>query len=355
MKIIMLNAKGLAIALIGAVLANYLNIPLPWLLGPLLAALFMGSLGKPLSCHPHWRKGGQIIIGMALGLYFTPALVQAISAYWGFILLGILWSLVLGTLLAVMQYHINALDWATAWFSSAIGSASEMVNIAEQYNAQVDKVVAAHSLRIIILVVLIPIFMGFYFQIDWTTLVVLETERYGFIQVILLSVLALYAGKLFQYFNLLNAWILGPLTIIGFFSFVGFLPLRFPDWFIALGQLCIGWSLGSKFPFSFLKNNKKFIGLTFLFNLFALGLSIIFALVLFYLSDADAKILILGLSPGGIAEMSLMAKVIGLAVPIVVAFQLSRLIFVILTTRFFYLSSRKLILKRINRSKDIDH
>lgn len=87
----MLNAKGLAIALIGAVLAKYLHIPLPWLLGPLLAALFMGSIGKPLSCHPHWRKGGQIIIGMALGLYFTPALVQAISAYWGFILLGILW------------------------------------------------------------------------------------------------------------------------------------------------------------------------------------------------------------------------------------------------------------------------
>ncbi|WP_257223730.1 AbrB family transcriptional regulator [Acinetobacter sp. YH12140] len=52
-----------------------------------------------------------------------------------------------------------------------------------------------------------------------------------------------------------------------------------------------------------------------------------------------------GLSPGGIAEMSLMAKALGLAVPIVVAFQLSRLIFVILTTNYFYQLSKKIFFK----------
>ena len=346
----MLNAKGLAIALMGAVLAKYLHIPLPWLLGPLLASLFMGSIGQPLSCHPHWRKGGQIIIGMALGLYFTPALVQAIAAYWGFILIGILWSLVLGSMLAILQYRINGLDWATAWFSSAIGSASEMVNIAEQYYAQVDKVVAAHSLRIVLLVVLVPIFIELYFQVEWSNLVVQDTECYGFIQVVPLFLLALCTGKIFQYFNLLNAWILGPLTIISLLSFFGILQFRFPEWFIALGQLFIGWSLGSKFPFNFLKNSKKFIGLTVLFNLLVLALSIIFALLLIRLSHADAQILILGLSPGGIAEMSLMAKALGLAVPIVVAFQLSRLIFVILTTRFFYQRSLQLFSKSMDKS-----
>ena len=50
--------------------------------------------------------------------------------------------------------------------SSAIGSASEMVNIAERYQAQVDKVVAAHSLRIVILVVLVPILWSFIFMFN---------------------------------------------------------------------------------------------------------------------------------------------------------------------------------------------
>lgn len=345
MKAISSNIKGLVLALLGAVLANYVHIPLPWLLGPLLTALLLGSVGHQLNCDPRWRRVGQIIIGMALGLYFTPALVQAVSAYWGFILIGMAWSLLLGAMLAGLQYRINALDWATAWFSSAIGSASEMVNIAERHQAQVDKVVAAHSLRIVILVVLVPVFMQLYFQVEWSGLHIQDTERFGFLQVFLLFCLAFLVGKVFQFFNLLNAWILGPLAIIGLLSFYGILQMRLPEWFIAFGQVCIGWSLGSKFPFSFLKNNKKFIVMTLVFNLLALGLSISFALLLVNLSHTEKQLLILGLSPGGIAEMSLMAKALGLAVPIVVAFQLCRLIFVILTTHFFYQRSLQLFFK----------
>lgn len=349
MNKIILNAKGLVLALIGALLANYLHIPLPWLLGPLLAALLCGSVGRPLVCDLRWRLGGQIIIGMTLGLYFTPDLVQAVTAYWGFILFGIVWSLLLGTILAGLQYKVNRLDWATAWFSSAIGSASEMVNIAERQHAQVEKVVAAHSLRIVVLVVLVPVFMVLYFQVDWSSINIQKTEPYRFIQVLLLFALALLFGKVFQLLNILNAWILGPLTIIGLLSFLGMLHFSFPDWFIFLGQLCIGWSLGSKFPFNFLKNNKKFIGLTFIFNVLALALSIVFALLLIRVSHADEQILILGFSPGGIAEMSLTAKALGLAVPIVVAFQLSRLIFVILTTHYFYQLSKSIFFKSMDR------
>lgn len=349
MNKIILNAKGLAIALIGALLASYLNMPLPWLLGPLLTALLFGSVGRPLACDPCWRLGGQIIIGMALGLYFTPDLVQAVTAYWGFILLGIIWSLLLGMLLAGLQYRINGLDWATAWFSSAIGSASEMVNIAERQHAQVEKVVAAHSLRIVVLVVLVPLFMSLYFQVDWSSVNIQKTEPYRFLQLLLLFALALLFGKVFQLLNILNAWILGPLTIIGLLSYLGLLHFSFPDWFIFLGQLCIGWSLGSKFPFNFLKNNKKFIGLTFIFNVLALALSIVFALLLIHVSHADEQTLILGFSPGGIAEMSLTAKALGLAVPIVVAFQLSRLIFVILTTHYFYQLSKSIFFKSMDR------
>ena len=349
MNKIISNAKGLAIALIGALLANYLHIPLPWLLGPLLAALLCGSIERPLVCDLRWRLGGQIIIGMVLGLYFTPDLVQAVMAYWSFILFGIVWSLLLGTILAGLQYKVNRLDWATAWFSSAIGSASEMANIAERQYAQVEKVVAAHSLRIVVLVVLVPVFMTLYFQVDWSSINIQKTEPYRFIQVLLLFVIALLFGKVFQLLNVLNAWILGPLTIIGLLSFLGMLHFSFPDWFIFLGQLCIGWSLGSKFPFNFLKNNKKFIGLTFIFNVLALALSIVFALLLIRVSHADEQILILGFSPGGIAEMSLTAKALGLAVPIVVAFQLSRLIFVILTTHYFYQLSKSIFFKSMDR------
>ncbi len=337
----MLNAKGLAIAFVGAWFAVWIELPLPWLLGPLLITLLIGSFSISNPCHPRWRMTGQVIIGMVLGLYFSPALMNALSIYWMFIVFGILWSLVLSLALASLQYKVNQLDWATAWFASAIGSASEMVNIAEKHQAQVDTVAVSHSLRIVILVVLVPLFMGLYFDVTWSvpTQLVLNISVFS---TVLLFVLALVEAKLFDALNVLNAWILGPLFLVGMLSYFELLNQSFPAWFIAFGQLCIGWSLGSKFPFSFLKNNQKFLFFTLLFNFIALLLSIFLVISLVQFVSVDAKVLLLGLSPGGIAEMSLMAKVLGLSVPIIVAFQLSRLIFVILTTRIFYRLSKKL-------------
>ncbi len=337
----MLNAKGLAIAFVGAWLAVWIELPLPWLLGPLLITLLIGSFSISNPCHPRWRMTGQVIIGMVLGLYFSPALMNALSIYWMFIVFGILWSMMLSLALASLQYKVNQLDWATAWFASAIGSASEMVNIAEKHQAQVDTVAVSHSLRIVILVVLVPLFMGLYFDVTWSvpTQLVLNISVFS---TVLLFVLALVVAKLFDALNVLNAWILGPLFLVGMLSYFELLNQSFPAWFIAFGQLCIGWSLGSKFPFSFLKNNQKFLFFTLLFNCIALLLSILLVISLVQFVSVDAKVLLLGLSPGGIAEMSLMAKVLGLSVPIIVAFQLSRLIFVILTTRIFYRLSKKL-------------
>ena len=39
------------------------------------------------------------------------------------------------------------MNHATAFFSSAIGGAQEMVNLAERHDALVDRVALAHSLR----------------------------------------------------------------------------------------------------------------------------------------------------------------------------------------------------------------
>lgn len=50
MKNIKSNAKGLAIAFIGAIFAYHLKLPLPWLLGPLLAVLISGTAGYSVSC-----------------------------------------------------------------------------------------------------------------------------------------------------------------------------------------------------------------------------------------------------------------------------------------------------------------
>src|SRR2546427_8757305 len=63
--------KALVICAAGGVLFSALRAPLPWMLGPLLAMAFGKFLGADLASPKGGRATGQLIIGCALGLYFT--------------------------------------------------------------------------------------------------------------------------------------------------------------------------------------------------------------------------------------------------------------------------------------------
>ncbi|NOL48809.1 AbrB family transcriptional regulator [Pelistega europaea] len=57
---------------------------------------------------------------------------------------------------------------------------------------------------------------------------------------------------------------------------------------------------------------------------------------MFCLCNIILSTLILGLSPGGIAEMTITAKVLMLGVPIMAAFHVSRMIFILLLAQPCY-------------------
>ncbi len=61
-----------------------------------------------------------------------------------------------------------------------------------------------------------------------------------------------------------------------------------------------------------------------------MALSACFGLALAWATDLHPATLILGTAPGGIAEMAITAKVLQLGVPVVTAFQVCRLVAVLL-------------------------
>jgi uncharacterized membrane protein AbrB (regulator of aidB expression) len=61
-----------------------------------------------------------------------------------------------------------------------------------------------------------------------------------------------------------------------------------------------------------------------------MALSVGFALALAWATDLHPATLILGTAPGGIAEMAITAKVLQLGVPVVTAFQVCRLVAVLI-------------------------
>src|SRR3954471_17856310 len=90
----------LALVLCGVVgaLCAWLRLPLPGMIGPLTAMAASNFAGVGLRAPPASRQLGQIVVGSALGLYFTPVVAREVVSFWPLLLLGGALAIFLGVL-----------------------------------------------------------------------------------------------------------------------------------------------------------------------------------------------------------------------------------------------------------------
>lgn len=322
---------GALVAWLGAVGAQHMGMPLPWLLGPLLLIGGLRLAGAPASCWQPLRSGGQWVIGVSLGLYFTPEIIQVLQQQALVIAAGTLFCLVLGGLGAIVLRRSTGVDPATAWFGAAIGGASEMANLAERHGANVGLVATAHSLRILCVVLIVPFaFQALGVQGDQASAVALLPVDAG--ALLELVVVSVAGGLLFKRLGTPNPWVLGPLAVTVLMTLSGLVGSSLPSPVVQTGQLLIGWSLGDRYRPEMLKTMPRFALVVVSLALCGVALSLGLAILLSHVSALDLPTLILAVSPGGIAEMSITAKVLHLGVAVVTAAHVVRMIVVLLIT-----------------------
>ncbi|RJF97284.1 AbrB family transcriptional regulator [Noviherbaspirillum saxi] len=321
---------SLAIGLTAALLCEWLNTPLPWMIGPLFSTAAARMADVHLACPVRVREAGQWAIGAALGLYFTPPVLRVLVSYSGYILIGVLFALVLGAVCAWLLHKISGIDRTTAFFAMAVGGASEMANQGERHGAKVDRVAASHSLRIMMVVAIIPFLFQFLDVHGLDSYVPgARTVHYG--GLLALIGLTTLGALLFKRMNSPNAWVLGPLAVTIALTASEVNLSALPEWVVHFGQLFIGISLGTRFTPEFLHTAPRYLASVALCTLVAMGIAACFAFGLATLSGMHPATAILATSPGGIAEMSLTAKTLQLGVPIVTAFHVTRLAALVIT------------------------
>ncbi|MFN9764003.1 MAG: AbrB family transcriptional regulator [Pseudomonadota bacterium] len=328
----------LALALVAALGCVALGTPLPWIIGPLLVTAVLGMAGVPLAGSTRLRNAGQWMIGVALGLYFTPEVVVLLGRLAPALAAGIAWALLMGY--GFYRLLRRALpgagdDRATTFFAAAIGGASEMAVMAERVGGRVDRVAAAHSLRILIVVVTIP----FAYQalgihgVDVAAPAVQQVSAPG-----LLALLALSAAgmALLAWLGAPNPWVLGALGSTALVTALGVELSALPRWASNAGQLFIGVALGVRFTPDFVRAAPRWLAAVALGTLAMIVASAAFAAALARGAGLHWATVLLGTSPGGIAEMCITAKVLQLGVPVVTAFHVTRYVAVVLLTTPLY-------------------
>lgn len=327
-------AATLLLALAAALLCVGLRVPLPWFIGPLLATAIATMLRAPTLSSAPLRNAGQCTIGLALGLYFTPAMGALVLGLWWAVLLGILWALLLGWLFGLWLQrtqvrHLPGLNRATTWFAGAIGAASEMTLLSERAGARTDLVAAAHSLRLLIVAVLIPFGMQFAgvqgVDLALSTPLAFDVQGLG-----LLVLLAGASALALERLGYANPWFLGPMMLAMVLTLSGLELTGIPTMLSNAAQLLIGVSLGVRFTPAFVHTAPRWLAAVALGTVVMIVLSAGFGWLLSLGTGLHPATLLLGTSPGGIAEMSITAKVLQLGAPVVTVFQICRLFAVLL-------------------------
>lgn len=328
-------AVGLIASICGAYIAQYIGIPLPWTLGPLLFVASLRLLAIPVCSASPLRNFGQWIIGITLGLYFTPQVVAVVASHWFAMTAGLVLALLLAVYGTWLLHRFGHVDLRTAWFSSAIGGANEMAVLAERYGVRPDLVASAHTVRVILVVLAVP-FACELFDVTGMDFSTLESRDFSLFGFLWLGFLTFLGGLIAHYFKIPNAWVIGPMCVAMILTVSQIHYSVVPLELSKVAQLFIGWSLGDRFRPGFFKKAPHFLFYVVIFSLTALLLAFAYALLLDVFTDLPLSTLAVSVAPGGIAEMAITAKVLQLGVPVVSAFQVSRMVGVVLLTGPLY-------------------
>ncbi|MCU0950203.1 MAG: AbrB family transcriptional regulator [Burkholderiaceae bacterium] len=341
-------AATAVVALAGALAASALHLPLPWFTGPLLAVAIVNIAGAGLAPLPFARDGGQWIIGAALGLYFTPEVVREIVRLAPWILLTTAAMIALGLLGAWLLQRLTGERGPTAFFAMAIGGASEMAAQAERYEhdgARVDRVVAAHSLRLVLVALIVPFVMqawgaqgtDAYAQasaaFSWSGLAVLAAVTGGG------AIVLLRLGAP-------NVFMIGPLLVAAALTANGVTLTALPTPIVNAGQWLIGIALGVRFAPEFFRAAPRYLAAVAAVTLMYLAVAALFGAWLAQPAGLAAATAVLATTPGGIGEMAITAKVLKLGAPIVTAFHGIRMLLVVLTIGPLYRLLRARLARR---------
>lgn len=310
----------------GGWLASLIGWPLPWMVGSLLAVIAVRCVGNlPLAEVPGARKCGQWVVGVGIGLHFSPAVIEQVLANGALILAGAV-ATTLSSVIGISLMLRSGEDRATAFFASMPGGASEMVNLGQRNGAVLSRVAAGQSLRLLLVVLSVPALFQLFVGVP---AVQHPAASVGWGWLALLLAGGALLALLMQRFRQPNPWLIGPLLVSAGMS-IGFdLQLGLPQGASQLGQWLIGSALGCHFDRAFFKRAPSFIARTLLATSLGMAFAALAAELLGWLDGLDHRSLMLGMMPGGIAELSLTAEALQLSVPLVTALQVLRLLLVL--------------------------
>ena len=326
------SKKFLIVVLISipsAIVADFLNIPLAWMIGPMIATSLIALRGVQVMMPKLALSSILIILGLHIGNYIDQNLInQMINWIWTTI---IMFFYIIVSILIVSKYLQKFSDYKekTSIFSAAPGALGPLMILAEYEKSDLSQVATAHLIRLIIIITLFPFIIVSLYPAD-----AIELEKFDYMsqnhwELILLILVSLVFIFFFDKAKVPAALLSGTLVASGILQIFDIASYKLPDASINFCLLILGASVGCRFANKTFKEvaNNSFHGLVATILLVLLGL--IAAYIATFFVDNNFLSLILSFCPGGIYEVAVIAIAFDLEPDFVAFHHIIRLLFIL--------------------------
>ena len=331
-NIVLRFVAAIAVGGAGGAIFAAIGAPLPWVLGSMAACAVASIVRLPIAASGATRRPMAAVIGVVLGSSFHPGLL-AFAREWWLPLLLLPPFLALAGLACVLWFRrVAGFDPATAYFAGMPGGIAEMVVMGGERGADERTVGLIHGARIFLVVFILPfVIRHFHTAAAIPAAPVTSVDAWPSTALFLWGGISLAAGLILGRALRLPAWhLMGPLAVSAALHMTGVTDFRVPAWLLAAAQIGLGATIGCRFAGLRLRAFLRLLALAAGSTLILLALTFAVAILLGRATGLDVALLALAYSPGGLAEMSMVALSLSLEPGIVVVTHLARVAIVLL-------------------------
>lgn len=322
---------ALALGALGGALFWSIGAPLPWVLGSMLACAAGSIVHLPIEASSATRRPMSAVIGVVLGSAFHPGLF-AQATQW-IVPIALLPMFLATTALACVIYfrRVAKFDAPTAYFAGMPGGIAEMVVMGAERGADERAIGLIHGARIFLVVFILP-FLIRAFESGSRAPVLAAAQVTGPASWALLPwalgciVVGGGLGKLLR----LPAWhLMGPLFVSAAVHLLGLSDFHIPAWVIAAAQVGLGATIGCRFVGLALSTLVRTLVLAAGSTAILLFITFCWSFAIGWATGLNPALVALAYSPGGVAEMSMVALSLALEAGFVIVHHLVRVILVL--------------------------
>ncbi len=317
-------------ALVGALVFLMLGLPLPWLLGPMLACLAVALCGVRMQGAGQFGVFMRTFLGVAVGASITPEVLTGLPAIAGSLAIVPVFIAVIALVGYPLFRRGFGFDHPTAWYAAMPGGLQDMLVFGEEAGGNIRALSLIHATRVLVIVTVAPLIMTLYWSVDLSQPPGAPISSVAWDQIALMVAAGFLGWKVAERVGLFGASILGPMILTAALSLAGIIQTRPPAEIIQAAQFFIGIAVGVKYVGITGRELRIDVTAGLLYSLVLAVISLIFLEVVYLLGLAPALDAFLAFLPGGQAEMVVIAIIAGADLAYVVSHHILRIVLVIL-------------------------